>query len=45
MVYVSFIDFEMYDIVMEAVWQVLSGKLLNRIKSMYIDSQVCVRVK
>ena len=35
---------------MEAVWQVLrvydeGGKLLNRIKSMYVDSQDCVRVK
>ena len=35
---------------MEAVWQVLrmhdvGGKLLNRIKSMYVDSQACVRVK
>ena len=34
MVYVSFIDFEMYDIVKEAVWQLLrmcvvGGKLLN----------------
>ena len=34
----------------EAVWQVLmmydvGGKLSNRIKSMYVDNQACVRVK
>ena len=34
----------------EAVWQALrmydlGGKLLNRIKSVYVDSQACVRVK
>ena len=50
--YVGFIDLEKaYDRVnMEALWQVLrmydmGGKLLNGIKSMYINSLACVRVK
>ena len=35
---------------MEALWQVLKmydvgGKLLSNIKSMYVDSSECVRVK
>ena len=51
-VYVSFKHLEKaYDRVnMEALWQVLSvynvgGKLLNGIKSMYVNSLACVRVK
>ena len=51
-VYVGFIDLEKaYDRVnSEALWQVLrmynvGGKLLSGIKSMYVDSSVCVRVK
>ena len=50
--YLSFIDLEKaYDRVnREALWQVLrmydvKAKLLNRIKSMYVDSSSCVRVK
>ena len=50
--YVDFIDLEnTYDRVnREALWQVLrmfdvGCKLLDGIKSMYIDSSVCVRVK
>ena len=46
------IDFEkVYDRVnREALWQVLGiydvgGKLLSGIKSMYVDSSACVRVK
>ena len=51
-VYVSFIDLEKpYDRVNRgALWQELrahdvSGKLLNGIKSMYVNSLACVRVK
>ena len=51
-VYVDFMNFhKAYDRAKrEAVWQVLrmydvGDKLLNRIKSMYVDSQACVRVK
>ena len=50
-VYVGFIDLEkVHDRVnKEAFWQVLrmydGGKLLSRIKSMYVDSSACVRVK
>ena len=50
--YASFTNFkEAYDRVnREAIWQVLriydvSGKLLNRINSMYVGSQACIRVK
>ena len=50
--YVGFIDLEKaHDRVnREALWQVLRmydvvGKLLNEIKSMYVDSSACVRVK
>ena len=50
--YVGFIDLEKaYDRVnREALWQVLrmydvGGKLLSGIKSMYVDSLACVRVK
>ena len=48
-VYVGFIDLEKaYD--REALWQVLRmydvvGKLLVEIKSIYVDSLACVRVK
>ena len=49
---VGFIDLEkVYDRVdREALWQVLrtydvGGKFLSGIKSMYIDSSACVRVK
>ena len=48
----GFMNFkEAYDRVnREAIWQVLriydvSGKLLNRINSMYVGSQACIRVK
>ena len=48
----GFIELEKaYDRVnMEALWQVLrmynvGGKLLSGIKSMYVDSSACVRVK
>ena len=51
-VYVSFMDLEKaYDRVnREALWQVLrvydvGGKLLNGIKSMYVNSLACVRIK
>ena len=51
-VYVSFIDLEKaYDIAnMVALWQMLrlydlGGKRLSGIKSMYMDSSACVRVK
>ena len=51
-VYVGFMDLEKaYDSVnREALWQVLRmydvhGKLLNGIKSMYVKSLVCVKVK
>ena len=51
-VYVGFIDLEkVYDRVSrEPLWQVLRmydvwGKLLNGIKSMYVDSSACLRVK
>ena len=51
-VYVGFMDLEkVYDGVnMEALWQVLrmydvGGKLLNNMKSMYVNSLACVRVK
>ena len=51
-VHVGFIDLEKaYDRVnREALWQVLrmydaGGKLLNDIKSMYINSLACVRIK
>ena len=51
-VYVGFIDLEKaYDRVKkEALWQVLrmydvGGKLLSRIKSMYVHSSACVRVR
>ena len=50
--YVGFIDLEKaYDRVnRKALWQVLRmydvrGKLLNGIKSMYVDNSTCVRVK
>ena len=50
--YVGFMDLEKaYDRVnREALWQVLrmydvGGKLLNGIKSMYVNSLACVRVK
>ena len=50
--YVDFMDLEKaYDRVnREALWQVLrmydvGGKLLNGIKSMYVNSLACVRVK
>ena len=49
--YVGFIDLEVFDTVnMETLCQVLrmydvGGKLLSGIKSMYIDSLACVRVK
>ena len=50
--YVVFMDLEkVYDRVnMEALWQVLrmynvGGKMLSGIKSMYVDSLACVRVK
>ena len=50
--YVGFIDLEkVYDRAKrEALWQVLKmydvgGKLLSGIKSMYVDSSACVRVK
>ena len=50
--YVDFIDLKKaYDSVKrEALWQVLRmydvmGKLLSRIKSMYVDSSACVRIK
>ena len=49
--YVGFMDLEKaYDRVnREAIWQVLrmydvGDKLLNGIKSMYVNSQACVRV-
>ena len=50
-VYVGFIDLEnAYErINREALWQVLrmyvGGKLLSAIKSMFVDSLACVRVK
>ena len=51
-VYMGFIELEKaYDRVnREALWQVMrmydvGGKLLNGIKSMYVDSSACVRVK
>ena len=51
-VYVVFIDLgKAYDRVkMEDLWQVLraydvEGKLFSGIKSMYVDSSACVRVK
>ena len=51
-VYVSFMDLEKaYDRVnREGIWQVLrlydvGGKLMNDIKSMYVNSLACVRVK
>ena len=51
-VYVGFIGLEkVYDRVnREALWQMLRmydvrGKLLSGIKSMYVDSSACVRVK
>ena len=51
-VYVGFIDLEKaYDRVKrEALWQVLrmynvGDKLLNGIRSMYVDRSACVRVK
>ena len=51
-VYAGFMDLEkIYDRVnREAIWQVLrmydvGGKLLNGIKSMYVNSLACVRVK
>ena len=51
-VYVGFTDLEKtYDRVnREALWQMLrmydvGGKLLNEIKSKYIDSSACVRIK
>ena len=50
--YVSFIDLEkVYNKVnREALWHMLReydvrGKLLSGIKSMYVDSSACVRVK
>ena len=50
--YVGFIDMEKaYDRVnRETLWQLLrmydaSGKLLNGIKSMYINIQACIRLK
>ena len=50
--YGGFIDLEKaYDKVnMEALWQVLrmydgEGKLLSGIRSMYVDSSACVRIK
>ena len=50
--YVDFIDLEKaYDGVnREVLWQVLimydvGGKLLNGIKSIYVDSSACVRIK
>ena len=52
LLYVGFIDLEnMYDrVTREVLWQVLrmydvAGKLFNGIKSMYVDSLACVRVK
>ena len=37
--YVGFIDLEVYNRVnREALWYMLRGKLLSRIKSMYVDS-------
>ena len=51
-VYVGFIDLEKayYRVNMEALWQVLrmydvEDKLWSRIKSMYVDSSACVRVR
>ena len=51
-VYVGFIDLEkVYDRVSrKSLWQMLrmydvGGKLLNGIKSMYVDSSACVRIK
>ena len=46
-VYVGFIDLEkMYDRGnREALWQVLGGKLVIGINTMYVDSLACVRVK
>ena len=46
-VYVAFIDLKkVYDRVnREALWQMFRDKLLSEIKSMYIDSSACVRVK
>ena len=51
-VYVGFIDLEkVYDrIKREALWQMLriydvEGKGLSRIKSMYVNSSACVRIK
>ena len=50
-VYVGFMDLaKEYDMVnRRALWQVLrmymSGKLLNDIKSMYVNSLACVKIK
>ena len=49
--YEGFMDLEVYDsIIRETLWQVLKmydvgGKLLNGIKSIYVNSLACVRVK